>query len=172
MRRNLFGIIAPTLLLGVLFACGAPNEAAAEVRIGVGINIGPPPIVVAEPPEIVLVPGSSVYFVPGLEFDVFFSNGYWWSPRGDRWYRARAYNGPWRVVERRFVPGPVIRVPHDYRRIYGHERHIPYREWREHRGRGEFRERGEHREMRERGERREEFREQRERREDRGEHGR
>ena len=175
MRKIIVSITGPTLLLGALLACGVANEAAAEVRVGIGINIGPPPIVVAEPPEVVLVPGSQVYFVPGLEFDVFFSNGYWWSPRGDRWYRARAYNGPWRTVERRFVPGPVIRVPHDYRRVYGRERHIPYREWREHRGRGEFRERGERREMRERGERREEFRErggERREREERGEHGR
>jgi hypothetical protein len=162
MRKILFGITLPSLLLGAVLAGGIAS--ASDVRIGVGINIGPPPIVVAEPPAVVLVPGSSVYFVPGLEFDVFFSNGYWWSPRGDRWYRARAFNGPWRIVDRRFVPGPVIRVPHDYRHIYGRERHIPYREWRE-RGRGE------HHEMRERGEGRGEFREKRGHREDRGEHG-
>jgi hypothetical protein len=152
MRKFLCGITGPTLLLGVLLVGG--NATASEVRIGVGINIGPPPIVVAEPPAVVLVPGSPVYFVPGLEFDVFFSNGYWWSPRGDVWYRAQAYNGPWRVVERRFVPGPVIHVPHDYRRVYARERHIPYREWREHRGRGrgEHMEHMEHREHGEHGE--------------------
>ncbi len=157
MRKVLFGVTLPGLLLGAVLAGGV---ASADVRVGVGINIGPPPIVVAEPPAVVLVPGTSVYFVPGLEFDVFFSNGYWWSPRGDRWYRARAYNGPWRIVDRRYVPGPVIRVPHDYRHVYGRERHIPYREWREHRGRGG------HGEMRGGGE----FHEKREHRE-RGEHG-
>ncbi len=153
MGNGSFKIIAPALLVGALLACGAPTEAGAGVDVGVSVNIGPPPIVVAEPPAVVLVPGSQVYFVPGVEFDVFFYNGYWWSPRGDRWYRARAYNGPWRIVERRFVPRPVFRVPHDYRHMYARERHIPYREWREHRGRGE------HREMRERRERREDFRE-------------
>ncbi|WP_460594173.1 hypothetical protein [Geomonas sp. Red276] len=121
------------------------------------VNLGPPPIVVAQPPEVVMMPSTGVYFVPGVEFDIFFYNGYWWSPRGDRWYRARAYNGPWRVVSRRGVPGPVYGVPRDYRRVYMHERHIPYGQWRkehrgghpgearEHRGgppRGEFR--GEH----------------------------
>lgn len=159
MRYLDYGIAAASLLLAAMLVCGTPNEAAAGVDVGISVNIGPPPIVVSEPPAVVLVPGSRVYFVPGLEFDVFFYNGWWWSPRGERWYRARAYNGPWRIIGRRYVPGPVFGVPHDYRSIYGRERRIPYREWRGRPGRGE------HREMREeRHERREDFREK-------GEHG-
>ena len=156
MNKGLYKVSGPAIILGTLLACTMPMEAAARVDVGVSVNIGPPPIVVAEPPEVVLVPRTQVYFVPSLEFDVFFYNGYWWSPRGERWYRARAYNGPWRIVERRFVPGPVFRVPRDYRSIYMRERHIPYREWRERHGRGERREMREHREreeFRERGER-------------------
>jgi hypothetical protein len=94
--------------------------------VSININLGPPPIVVAEPPEAVMIPGLQVYFVPQLEFDVFFYNGYWWSPRGSRWYRARAYNGPWKVVTKRYVPAPVYRVPNDYRNVYEKEQHIPY----------------------------------------------
>lgn len=136
MQKTVYGIAGSILFLGALFICGPPNEAGAGVNVGVNVNIGPPPIVVAEPPEVVLVPGSQAYFVPGLEFDVFFYNDYWWSPRGDHWYRSRAYNGPWRTVERRYIPGPVFRIPHDYRHSYARERHIPYREWREHRRKG------------------------------------
>lgn len=142
MRTCFYKVGGSALLLGVLLACAAPREAAAGVNVGVSVNLGPPPIVAVAPPEVVLVPGSQVYFVPGAEFDVFFYNGYWWCPRGDRWYRARGYNGPWRFVDRRFVPRPVFGVPHDYRHIYARERHIPYGEWRgrhggEHRGGGE-----------------------------------
>jgi uncharacterized membrane protein YgcG len=149
MRKFIYGITGSTMLLGVLLICGIPSIASAGVNVGIGINIGPPPIVVPAPPEVVLVPGSQVYFVPGVDFDVFFYNGYWWSPRGDRWYRAQAYNGPWGIVNRRFIPRAVFRVPHDYRRLYGHERHIPYGEWRGHRGMGErhggeFHDRGGH----------------------------
>jgi len=145
MNKPFIGVTAVTLLMGFLLTCGVPDLASAGVDVGVSTNIGPPPIVVAEPPEVVLVPRSQVYFVPSLEFDVFFHNGFWWSPRGDRWYRARAYNGPWNIVERRFVPGPVIRVPRDYRTVYGRERHIPYGQWkreRARRDRGEVGERG------------------------------
>ena len=153
MRKIVNRITGPAILLGALLACGATNEATAGVNVGVGINIGPPPIVVAEPPEVVMVPGSQVYYVPGVDFNVFFYNGFWWSPRGDHWYRSRAYNGPWGIIDRRYVPRPVFRVPHDYRHMYSRERHIPYGEWRGHHGRGEhremredFRERGGHRE--------------------------
>lgn len=150
MNKISYGIKLQILLLAALLICGAANKAAAGVNVGIGINLGPPPIVAPAPPEVVMVPGSQVYFVPGVQFDVFFYNGFWWSPRGDRWYRSRAYNGPWGIVGRRFVPGPVFRVPHDYRRIYARERHIPYGEWRGHRGMGErhgggYHDRGEHR---------------------------
>lgn len=135
--RGAFARIAETGLVVALLAAGSVSLAAAEVSVNV--NLGPPPIVVAQPPEVVMVPSTGVYFVPGIDFDIFFYNGYWWSPRGDRWYRARAYDGPWRGVSRRAVPRSVYGVPRDYRRVYMHERHIPYGQWREHRG-GEFRE--------------------------------
>lgn len=131
MRKGTFYVTAFVVLLGALFAPGGTKVASAEVQVNV--NIGPPPIVVAEPPEVILVPRTEVYFVPDPEIDVFFYGGYWWSPRGDRWYRARAYNGPWVIVSRRAVPGPVIRVPRDYRVVYAREKPIPYGQWKKHR---------------------------------------
>ena len=131
-------------LLGTLAAFVGMVEARSGVEVN--INLGPPPIVVAEPPEMVLIPGSEVYFVPQSDVDIFFYNGFWWCPRGHRWYRARAYNGPWGLVERRLVPVPVIRVPGDFRSRFEHERHIPYGEWKR---RGERGERGERREWKE-----------------------
>ena len=152
MRSGLFGKAGWAVLLGALFALAGTTGASAEVQVSV--NIGPPPIVVEAPPEVVLVPRTQVYFVPQPEIDVFFYNGYWWSPRGDRWYRARAYNGPWAVVSRRYVPGPVVRVPRDYRVQYERERHIPYGQWKhrkKHREKEERREEKEHRREEKRG---------------------
>lgn len=111
----------------VVLALGTPVAAYAEVNIN--INVGPPPVIYAEPPELVVVPQSRAYFVPGLSIDLFFSDGYWWSPRGQRWYRARDYNGPWDVMERRYVPRALIRLPRDYREVYVREKHIPYGQW-------------------------------------------
>jgi hypothetical protein len=127
MRTSIYGVLGLVALLGALFGFGGTKEAPAEVNVN--INIGPPPIVVAEPPEVVMIPGSPVFFVPIPDIDVFFYNGYWWSPRGSHWYRARAYKGPWRVVNQRYIPAPVFRVPKNYRNVYEKEQHIPYGQW-------------------------------------------
>ena len=132
MGKNIL-VPGRAVILVALLAAAPLLDAAAGVRVSV--NLGPPPIVVAQPPAMVMVPGSAVYFVPDVDYDVFFYSGFWWSPRGDRWFRARVYNGPWRVVPRRVVPPPLFRVPRDYRRVYLRERHVPYGQWqREHRG--------------------------------------
>ncbi|MGB9713197.1 MAG: hypothetical protein ACP5SG_01435 [Dissulfurimicrobium sp.] len=146
---RLFGLAA---LLGVFFIACTAQEASAGVNIN--INLGPPPIVFHAPPEVIMIPDSPVYFVPDLDIDVFFYNGYWWSPRGRHWYCARTYNGPWMIVERRHVPPPLSRIYHhsNYRIIYEREHRIPYgqlkKEWRRHgriewnEGRGEWHEHG------------------------------
>lgn len=50
-----------------------------------------------------------------------------WDKRGS--LTSRAYKGPWGVVEQRYVPAPVHRVPRDYRVVYEKEKHIPYGQW-------------------------------------------
>jgi len=117
--------IAAFLLLS---AWGAGD---ARAGVSVNINIGPPPIVVAAPPEVVMVPESRVYFVPDPQIDIFFYAGYWWSPRGDRWYRGRAYNGPWVHMAPSAVPRSVIYMPRDYRTRYAHGQRYPYGQWKQ-----------------------------------------
>jgi len=138
MRKSIYGVLGLFVLIGALFAFVGTKEASAQVSVN--INIGPPPIVAAAPPEVVGIPGSAVFFVPMPDIDVFLYNGYWWSPWGSHWYRSRAYNGPWGVVDRHYGPDPVYRVPRDYRTVYGKEKHIPYGQWKKergHHGRGE-----------------------------------
>jgi len=123
-----FGRLFRTLEL-FTFAVTIGTAVPAVAEVSVNINIGPPPVMYAESPEVVVIPHSRVYFVPGLPIDLFFCDGYWWSPRGRLWYRARDYNGPWAVVERHYVPGEVIRIPRDYEELYEREEHIPYGQW-------------------------------------------
>jgi hypothetical protein len=123
------------LLAGAAIAAAVGVSAPAGAGVSVNINLGPPPIMVSEPPAVVMIPQSQVHFVPDPNIDVFFYGGYWWSPRGDRWYRARAYNGPWGVIERSRVPRAVVYVPRDYRARYERERHVPYGQWKKDRPR-------------------------------------
>ena len=76
-----------------------------------------------------MMPQMGIYYVPSVNFDLFFYNGYWWSPRGNRWYRAREYNGPWGVVRRKAVPASLFKVPKNYREVYKQEQHINYKQW-------------------------------------------
>jgi len=83
---------------------------------------------VHQPPEMVLIPSSSVYFAPGVSVDLFFYNDNWWNRRGDRWYRAAATT----VRDGRRSPArPRARVPGsaNYRTVYVHERPVPYGQW-------------------------------------------
>ncbi len=125
------------LLAGAAFVAviGFSQPARAEVSVGININLGPPPIVVSAPPAVVMIPGSQVHFVPDPHIDVFFYGGYWWSPRGEQWYRSREYKGPWKVIEHRRVPPSVVYMPRDYRMRYERERHVPYGQWKKERSR-------------------------------------
>ncbi len=96
--------------------------------ISVNINLGPPPVVVSAPPEIVLMP-SGIYYVPGSSYDVFFYRGYWWAPRGNQWYRTRDYNGQWGLVQNRYVPGYLFRVPKNYRETYKKNKSVNFGQW-------------------------------------------
>ena len=139
------GKVFRCLVAGAAVAAAVALSIPARAGVNVNINLGPPPIVVSEPPGVVMIPHSQVYFVPDPQIDVFFYGGYWWSPRGDRWYRARAYNGPWGVIERNRVPRAVIYVPRDYRGRYERERHVPYGQWKKEHGRWDRENRKAHR---------------------------
>lgn len=122
MRKIFCGV-----LMSVCLVLGLAGMVQAEVYVN--IDLGPPPIVVSAPPAVVMIPQTGIYYVPDVGFDVFFYNGYWWSMRGDRWYRASQYKGPWGVVQRAYVPGPLFKVPKNYRVVYQKERHINYGQW-------------------------------------------
>ncbi|MBU1182218.1 MAG: hypothetical protein KKF00_08675 [Proteobacteria bacterium] len=86
----------------------------------------PPPFLFPRPPKVIVVPRSEIVIAPHPEVDVFFYGDYWWSPRGDRWFRSRDYNGPWNVVSLRHVPSHVRGVPKNHRTVYEKEPRYPY----------------------------------------------
>jgi hypothetical protein len=91
----------------------------------------PPPIKVFEP-ELVILPGTYVYFCPGIvAADIFFYNGFWYRPYRGYWYRSLAYNGVWVSIA---PPSIFLTLPPDYRvRVheFPHIRyHDFYRNWR------------------------------------------
>lgn len=89
------------------------------------------------PPLVVVEPGIQV--VPNYEEEVFFVDGFYWTRRGDRWYRTRNFRGGWAEVHTRYVPPGLVRIPAgryrrwraEERREERHEAREREREWRE-----------------------------------------
>ncbi|MEW6117129.1 MAG: hypothetical protein AB1553_09545 [Nitrospirota bacterium] len=131
MREN-----AVFIALGFLFlmAGAVPDRAAAEVNVNVDIGV-PAPVVIARPPEVVVIPSTSVYYVPDVGIDLFFYSDRWYRRHKGHWYRASYYDGPWVYVPPKRVPAAFVRLPKDYRKVAYHQHRIPYgqlkKEWKE-----------------------------------------
>ncbi len=141
-------------VLAALFGLFVPVTGNAEVNVNITVPL--PGLVLPAPPGLVVVPGTYVYYPPAVDADIFFYHGYWYRPYRGGWYIAGGYNGPWRSIGPRRVPGPLLGLPPAYRRIPPRHEHVPYpvvernwRNWERERywegRRYEGRERGEHR---------------------------
>ncbi len=128
--------IAGAVILFALLASAPPVK--GEVSVHIGINAPPPPAyVIPAPPPVVVIPGTYVYFAPGLGVDILFYHGYWYRPHGGYWYMARSYNGPWGFVAPERVPHALVALPPEYRHLPPGQRHIPYGQLKKNWGRWE-----------------------------------
>jgi hypothetical protein len=101
------------------YSAGVAGEVSVNIGIGVPgpqtVITAPPPVVFNDPPAVVVIPGTYVYFAPDVGVDIFFYHGYWYRPHHGHWYRARGYNGPWYNIESARVPHVVRDLPPDFR---------------------------------------------------------
>ncbi len=109
--------------VAVLAAAGsmlwsAFSAAGADVKINIGLGApAVPPVVVPTPPQLAVVPGTSVYYAPGAPENLFFYKGRYYNLVNNVWSTAPAHNGPWVVIQAGKVPQPVLTVPVEYYRI-------------------------------------------------------
>ena len=115
-------LIVLSVVALALVSVGYPAPADARVSV----NIVLPPLVFPGPPDVVVIPGTYAYFVPGVEADVFFYHGYWYRPHSGYWFRASSYRGPWGRITVGRVPRVLIDVPPDFRRVPPGFEPIPY----------------------------------------------
>jgi hypothetical protein len=126
MRKQSAKIILVGITLAMLI--GYVDGGFAEVNVNIGIGVPLPSVVISAPPSVVLIPATYVYFVPDVSVDILFYHGHWYRPHHGHYYRATSYNGPWVLVGASSVPGAVLHVPSDFRRVPpGHQR-IPHGE--------------------------------------------
>lgn len=131
---------------------------ASNVGFNFGLNIGnvpepvyaPQPVVIEEPPEFVAQPAMGFYAAVGTPYDLFYAANRYYLCRGNMWYAAPNYNGPWVQVGYRAVPWnlrryPIVKIRHmrdeGSRRYleddnYGYRHFRPeWSDWRERRAR-------------------------------------
>ncbi len=105
------------------------GSTAGHAEVSVNIQIGPPPAYAFPgPPQVIAIPGTYVYLVPGVAVEILFYQGYWYRPYEGRWFRSRSYNGPWQYREH--VPEAIVELPPDYYHAYREPppeyRRVPY----------------------------------------------
>jgi hypothetical protein len=121
MKKMIFETIILVLIL--VF----PISTMANGRMEVGVSIPmPPPIVFAGPPYVVVIPQTYAYFVPDIDVDIFFFEGWWWRPWQGRWYRSHDYRSGWSHY--RDVPSFYRNVPPGWRNDY-HQNRWKGRQW-------------------------------------------
>jgi len=111
------------LVLSLAAGLMGPAPAHADVSIGINVAVPAPPPVVVTAPQLVVVPGSSVYYAPGVSYNLFVFGGRYYSFHEGAWFYSPTGRGGWTVVAPERVPRPVLSVPVTYYKIPpGHAR--------------------------------------------------
>jgi hypothetical protein len=84
-----------------------PAMAAAGPNVNIDIHIG-------GPPQLVVVPRTPVYYAPTLPYNYFFYGGQYYVYHNGAWFFGPTFNGPWGMLEVRYVPRPILAVPVEY----------------------------------------------------------
>jgi len=117
MSRLSLGTACLVLTLAFALPVGKAN---AHTDVSVDLHIGQPyhgpRLVFEDEPDVVIVPGTRVYYVRDYDYDLYRYGSYWYYNYDGGWYRARRYNGPFTYVGFRAVPRAVTVVPVRYRR--------------------------------------------------------
>jgi len=147
MKKILYGLS--------LFCVGfVATVAQAQVNLDIHLGnqpapppayVGPPPIELAAPPEMVYDEGLGVYIAVGIPHDLFFNNKFYYYHVNGIWYRSGYYRGPWVRTEMGRIPHglrgrrieEIHRIrEHAYKEYHGHEDRYRGKHFRaeEHRG--------------------------------------
>jgi hypothetical protein len=104
--------------LGILATSLVVTAPAHAQDVHVRLNTGGSHIYFGNEPNVVLVPGTRVYYSPYGDDDVYRYRNTWYVNRGGTWYRANSYNGTYYYVRPNRVPYQIMNVPSDWRAQY------------------------------------------------------
>jgi hypothetical protein len=113
-RGDLWTAVALVALLS--WAPAQASAASGSGRVRVGDPYRGASLQFHEEPAVSLIPTTKVYYVRDHECDLYRYGRYWYFVEGGRWYRARAWQGPFIHLKATSVPRSVRTVPLNYRR--------------------------------------------------------
>lgn len=105
------------LVLSLAAGLMGPAPAHADVTIGINIATPEPPPLVVTTPQLVVVPGSTVYYAPGVGYNLFVFGGRYYSFHDGVWFYSATGKGKWTVLPNERVPRQVLAVPVTYYKI-------------------------------------------------------
>ena len=114
------GLLITVLSASVLAVLPSTKAAAGDVNVGVhiGIPVPPPPrIVLPAPPPVVVVPNTSVSYVPSVDFNLFVYSNRYYTFQDGAWFYSTSHRGPWVFIPTERVPRPVMGVPVRYYKV-------------------------------------------------------
>lgn len=125
--KKLITVIAAAVLI--------QSASLAQAQISFNINVGGPPVVIAQPPEFLYPPELGFGVAVGVPYDLYYLSGIYYIYRGGGWYRTTRYGGDWIRMRPRELPYELRRYRvariHEYRdreyRVYTRDR-MHYRE--------------------------------------------
>ena len=123
-----YSIWIACLGMAVALTVAAPKARAADVSINlrIGDPYRGPRLIFEDEPDVVVVPGSRVYYVRDRDYDLYRYGSYWYYNYDGGWYRSRRYNGPFTYVGYRAVPRSVAYIPVRYRKHWREARDDRY----------------------------------------------
>ena len=95
------------IMASAVFLFQAASMAQAA-DIGFSINVGGPPVVMAQPPDFLYPPELGYGVAVGVPYDMFYFNNSYYVFRGGGWYRTAYYGGDWVRMRPRELP-PELR---------------------------------------------------------------
>ena len=113
-HRSLWAAFAAFVLL-----LSPGPKASAATSFSFSLRIGDPYIgpslAFYEQPDVVVIPGTRVYYVEDYDYDLYRYGSYWYYCWNGGWYRSLDYDGPFYFIGYQSVPYAIRYVPVSYR---------------------------------------------------------
>jgi len=113
MKRFLIYIACLGLVLTAIPVTKA--QAAVSFSLRIGDRYRGPRLAFYSQPDVMVIPGTEVYYVENADYDLYRYGDYWYYFYDGGWYRADDLDGPFYFISYTSVPYSIRYVPVSYR---------------------------------------------------------